>query len=163
MPIAMLASPSSVPFIALADLELSVALSVDRLLKASGAQSSMSVAVAGPMAGACMSVLWRRGFERVEAARRVTSSCADQQSDLLLVVGCIDADQASAVVSAVLPILRQGGVLATDAGRFANSGERLRFCRMLAHRGLRYREGAHVETDILARKPELEALFSVAC
>lgn len=162
MLIAMLASTCSVPFIALADLELSVELSIDRLLKASGAHSFMSVAVAGPMAGACMSALWRRGFERVEAARRVTSPSADQLSDLLMIVGCVDAAQASAVVTAVLPILRDGGTLVTDASRFAHSSERLKFCRMLAHRGLRYREGAHVETEILARKPELQEIFSVA-
>ena len=158
----MLASICSVPFIALADLELSVELSVDRLLKAADAQPFMSVAVAGPMAGPSMSVLWRRGFERVEAARRITSASADQLSDILLIVGCIDAEHASAVVTAVLPILREGGTLVTDAGRFTNSSERLRFCRMLAHRGLRHAETAHAETEITASKPYPQDLFSIA-
>jgi hypothetical protein len=155
-------STASAHIIALVPLDTGVELSIDRLLKASHAQPSTAVAVAGPLAGGAMSALWRRGFDRVEAARRVTCPCADQLSDLLLIVGCESADQASAVVSAVLPILGPGGTLAIDAGRMTGSGERLRLCGMLAHRGLRYRDGAHVETEIVAHKPEPMDAFAVA-
>jgi len=58
--------------------EIGVELCVDRLLKAAQAHSFTALAGAGPAAGAAMSALWRRGFERVEAARRVTCPCADQ-------------------------------------------------------------------------------------
>ena len=154
--------PASIPrspFVA--ELDLATDCAIDRLLKASHAHSFTAVAVAGPMAGAAMSALWRRGFERVEAARAVTCPCADQRSELLMILGCAGADQASAVVTAVLPMLAAGGTLAIDAGRFIDAQERLRLCQMLAHRGLRYREGAHVETAIIAHKPEpLE--FSIA-
>ena len=100
-----------------------------------------------------MCALWRRGFDRVEAARRVTCACADQLSDVLLVLGCESADKAVEVVSAVLPILRHGGVLAVDAGRFRRE-ERARLCRMLGHRGLRYSENAHLRAEIVAHRPE---------
>jgi hypothetical protein len=127
--------------------------SIDRLLKAAQARSTDAVAVAGPAAGAAMCALWRRGFERVEAARRVTCACADQLSDILLVLGCETTDKTVEVVSAVLPILRHGGVLAVDASRFRRE-ERARLCRMLGHRGLRYSETAHLKTEIVAYRPE---------
>jgi hypothetical protein len=150
-----MAMPASIPrspFVA--ELDVATEFAIDRLLKAVRAHSFTAVAVAGPLAGAAMSALWRRGFERVEAARAVTCPCADQRSDLLLILGCDGADQTSAVVSAVLPMLAAGGTLAIDASRFADSQERLRLCRMLAHRGLRYSEGAHVETAVIAHRPE---------
>jgi len=83
-------------------------------------------------------------------------------SDLLLVVGCDGADQASALVTAVLAVLGGGGFLTVDASRFSGAAERLKLCRMPAHRGLRYREGAHIETEIVARKPEPLEGFAVA-
>jgi len=83
-------------------------------------------------------------------------------SDLLLVVGCDGADNASAVVTAVLPMLGGGGLLAVDASRFSGAAERLKLCRMLAHRGLRYHEGAHIETEMVARKPEPLEGFAIA-
>jgi hypothetical protein len=155
----MLASPhATVHILGLSPIDTRLDLCIERLLKACRTPSSSAVAVAGPSAGSAMSVLWRRGFERVEAARRVTCPCADQLSDLLLILGCGDAAKAGEVISAVLPILREGGVLAVDASLMAGSEERLKLCRALAHRGLRYREGAHQETEILAYKPEAHAL-----
>ncbi len=155
---AMKASHLRSPFAT--DLDLPTECAIDRLLKAANAHSFTTVSVAGPMAGAAMSALWRRGFEQVEAARAVTCPCADQRSDLLIILGCAGADQASVVVTAVLPMLAPGGTLAIDAC-LAGPDERLRLCRMLAHRGLRYREGVHMETEIIAHKP-LPLEFSVA-
>jgi hypothetical protein len=136
--------------------------SVDRLLRAVGATPSTSIAVAGPLAGAAMSALWRHGIERVEAARRITSPSADQLSDVLLILGCDTADQAAEILTAVLPILSIGGYLAIDASRMSGFAERGRLCQILAHRGFRYREGVQAETEIVAYKPDVAELFAIA-
>ncbi len=136
--------------------------SIDRLLKAVGATPTTGITVAGPLAGAAMSVLWRRGIERVEAARRITSPCADQLSQILLVIGCSDIDRIAETLTNVLPILAPGGVLGVDASRLSCVSERVRLCRMLAHRGLRYRDGVELHGEIVAYKAELTALFAIA-
>ena len=128
--------------------------SVDRLLKAVGATSTTCITVAGPLAGAAMSALWRHGIERVEAARRITSPSADQLSQILLIVGCADLDRIAETLTNVLPILAPGGALGIDATCLHSVIERVRLCRMLAHRGLRYRDGVELHAEIVAHKPE---------
>jgi hypothetical protein len=61
-----------------------------RMLALAQATPLCFVAVTGPDAGEAMSVLWRKGYDRVEAARRATCRAADEQSDVLLIVGCSD-------------------------------------------------------------------------
>jgi hypothetical protein len=136
--------------------------SIDRFLKAVGASSTSCITVAGPLAGAAMSALWRHGIERVEAARRITSPSADQLSQILLIVGCGDIDRIAETLSNVLPILAPGGVLGVDASQLHAVSERIRLCRMLAHRGLRYRDGVELHAEIIARKPEFAELFAIA-
>jgi hypothetical protein len=153
------ANPSLVP---LPQLDPLCERSIDRLLKAVGPIQSMSVTVAGPLAGAAMSSLWRRGVQRVEAARRITSPSADQLSEVLLLIGCTSVDHISESLGYVLPILAPGGVLGIDAHRIAAVSERSRLCQMLAHRGLRYRAGMELHADIIARKPDLTEVFALA-
>ena len=156
--LAMLAyPPAALHVVGFVAIDAPLESAVERLLKASRARRGDALAVAGPGAGAAMSALWRRGFARVEAARRVTCACADQLSDVLMVLGAVDADQAGAIVSAVLPILKPEGVLAIDAGGLG-VGDRERLCRMLAHRGLRHGAKAAEMTEIVAYRPSVEAL-----
>jgi hypothetical protein len=71
------------------------------------------VAVAGPGAGEAMCQLWRRGYQRVEAARRATCGAADERSDVLLVMDCQTAADTRAIVAATYTMLPPG----RDAGR----------------------------------------------
>ncbi len=136
--------------------------SVDRLLKAVDAAGATCITVAGPLAGAAMSSLWRRGVERVEAARRITSPNADQLSQILLIIGCASVDQIAETLSNVLPILAPGGALGIDANRIGAVSERSRLCRLLAHRGLRYAPGIELHAEIVAHKPDLSEAFALA-
>jgi hypothetical protein len=136
--------------------------SVDRLLTAAGATSSTSITVAGPLAGAAMSVLWRRNIERVEAARCITSPNADQLSQVLLIVGCESVDRIAEIVSKVLPILAPGGTIGIDANRIGSVSERVRLCGILAHRGLRYRASVELRPEIIAHKPHVADVFDLA-
>lgn len=136
--------------------------SVERLLKGVSANAATSITVAGPLAGAAMSALWRRGIERVEAARRITSPSADQLSQILLIIGCGSVDHITETLGNVLPILAQGGLLGIDANRIGAVSERARLCQMLAHRGLCYRAGMELHAEIIARKPDLTETFALA-
>jgi hypothetical protein len=161
--IAMNASLKSTPsLVAALPLDPICERSVDRLLKAAGATPATCITVAGPSAGAAMSALWRRGVERVEAARRITSPSADQLSQVLLIVGCAEFDKIAETLTNVLPILAPGGVLGVDASLLPSVSERVRLCRLLAHRGLRYRDGIELYAEIVAYKPDLETLFAMA-
>ena len=155
MMIAMYASKTSLSIVQSLPLDPICERRVDRLLKAVGATPTTCITVAGPLAGAAMSALWRRGVERVEAARRITSPSADQLSQILLIVGCADMDRIAETLANVLPILAPGGALGVDASCLHSVNERVQLCRMLAHRGLRYRDGVELQAEIVARKPEL--------
>ena len=135
---------------------------LDRLFKASGVIPTTSVAVAGPLAGVAMSALWRRGVERVEAARRVTSTHADETSQVLLIVGCASVSHIRETLDLVMPILASGGRLGVDASQIASVSERFNLCQLLAHRGLRYAVGMERRAEIIARKPNLMETFAIA-
>jgi hypothetical protein len=75
------------------------------------------VSVAGPGSLAAMVSLCRDGFEHVECARQATCSCADQASDVLLVVGLMPADELAAVLRRTCRLLRDGGVLVVQRPR----------------------------------------------
>ena len=87
-----------------------------RMLDLAQATPLCFVAVAGPDAGEAMSQLWRRGYQRVEAARKATCRAADEQSDVLLVLGCETLADARAVAASTMSMLRPGGTVVIDAG-----------------------------------------------
>src|SRR3954468_1750313 len=82
-----------------------------RMLALAQATPLCFVAVTGPDAGEAMSVLWRKGYDRGEAARRATCRAADEQSDVLLIVGCGTVSDARAAAASTLTMLRPGGSL----------------------------------------------------
>ena len=126
---------------------------LDRMLQMTDARPDQGVCVAGPEAGDAMSGLWRRGYSRVEAARRCTCGCADEKCGVLLVLGGSSAEALADLVEAVSPMLASGGRLAISAHELISGEERLRLCNRLAHRGFRYHPKAHLETILLATKP----------
>ncbi len=130
---------------------------LDRLLRLCDARPDQPVGVAGPEALDLMCALARRGFDRVEAARRCTCGCADQACELVIVSGR-DADAIAATVEAVGGMLRPGGRLAVMAHRLHGAHERQRLGNLLAHRGYRYRPDALEGPVMLATKPEAEDL-----
>ncbi len=135
---------------------------LDRMLMMTGARADQGVCVAGPEAGDAMSGLWRRGFGRVEAARRCTCGCADEKCAVLLVLGGSSVEALADLVEAVSPMLAAGGRLAISAHDLASGEDRLRLCNRLAHRGFRYHPKAHLEMILLATKPGPED-FAQAC
>ena len=82
---------------------------LERMLDLAQVTPISFVAVAGPRAGDAMSHLWRRGYQRVEAARRATCGAADERSDVLIVLGCQTVPDMRAVVAATFTMLRPGG------------------------------------------------------
>jgi hypothetical protein len=111
------------------------------------------VAVTGPDAGEAMSVLWRRGYDRVEAARRATCRAADEQSDVLLVVGCPTPADAHAAAASTMAMLRPGGAMVIDASAVLDQAARLALCEDLRALGLEVEPQAHLSAELLATRP----------
>lgn len=128
---------------------------LERMLDLAGARPLDAVAVAGPQAADAMVELWRRGFERVEAARRATCSSADERCDLLLVMGCPDSQGADALIGAVLGMLAPGGRIVVDAGLMLGADARVDLCRRLRARGLYVSDDASLSAELLAERPAL--------
>jgi hypothetical protein len=126
---------------------------LDRMLDLAEATPLCFVAVAGPDAGEAMSQLWRRGYQRVEAARRATCRAADEQSDILLILGCETLADARAVVASTMTMLRPGGTLVIDAGAFLDEAPRRLLCDDLRDLGLETQPQAHLSPEILATRP----------
>ncbi len=124
-----------------------------RMLDLAEATPLCFVAVAGPGAGEAMSQLWRRGYHRVEAARRATCRAADEQSDILLILGCETLADARAVCASTLTMLRPGGALVIDAGAFLDEAPRRQLCEGLRDLGLETQPQAHLSSEILATRP----------
>jgi hypothetical protein len=124
-----------------------------RMLALAQATPLCFVAVAGPDAGEAMSVLWRKGYDRVEAARRRACRPADQQSDVLLVVGCSTVPDARAVTASTLATLRPGGALVIDAGAIIDQDLRRALCDDLLALGLTVEPQAHLSAELLATRP----------
>jgi hypothetical protein len=135
------------------DLNPLKARRLDQMLSLADARPEEGVCVAGPDAGDAMCALWRRGYDRVEAARRCTCGCADQKRELLLVMGGASAEHVAGLVSALSPILAKGGRLVIAAHDLADETERQTLCDRLAEQGFLYRPGAARESIILAFKP----------
>jgi len=126
---------------------------LDRMLDLAQATPLCFVAVAGPEAVEAMSQLWRRGYQRVEAARRTTCRAADEQSDLLLILGCETLADARAVAASTLSMLRPGGALIIDASAFLDEAPRRALCDSLRDLGLETQPQAHLSAEILATRP----------
>jgi hypothetical protein len=124
-----------------------------RMLALAQATPLCFVAVTGPDAGEAMSVLWRRGYDRVEAARRATCRAADEQSDVLLVVGCSTVADALAAATSTMTMLRPGGALVIDAGAFLDQEPRRALCEALRTLGLEVEAQAHLSAELLATRP----------
>ncbi len=126
---------------------------LDRMLELADASLLDAVAVAGPQAADAMVDLWRRGFERVEAARRATCSSADERCDLLLIMGCPDSLSADSLTGAVLGMLAPGGRLVIDAGLMLGADERSDLCARLRARGLFVTDQSSLCAEVMAERP----------
>jgi hypothetical protein len=135
---------------------------LDRMLDLAQATPLCFVAVAGPDAGEGMSQLWRRGYQRVEAARKATCRAADEQSDILLILGCETLADARAVAASTMTMLRPGGTLVIDAGAFLDEAPRRMLCEGLRDLGLETQPQAHLSAEILATRPFSQRLSSRA-
>ena len=124
-----------------------------RMLALAEATPLCFVAVAGPDAGEAMSVLWRKGYDRVEAARRAACRAAAEQSDVLLIVGCSTVPDARAVTASTMSMLRPGGVLVIDAGAIIDQEPRKTLCDDLRALGLEVEPQAHLSAELLATRP----------
>lgn len=126
---------------------------LDRMLELAQATPLCFVAVAGPGAGEAMSQLWRRGYQRVEAARRATCGAADERSDVLLVLGSPTLPDARAVAAATYTMLRPGGTLIVDAGALLDEAPRRALADSLRELGLEVQPQAHLGAELLATRP----------
>jgi hypothetical protein len=124
-----------------------------RMLALAQATPLCFVAVTGPEAGEAMSVLWRKGYDRVEAARRATCRAADEQSDVLLIVGCAAVSDARDAAASTLAMLRPGGSLVIDAGMFLDQEQRKTLCEDLRALGLEVEPQAFLSAELLATRP----------
>ncbi len=126
---------------------------LDRMLDLAQATPLSAVAVAGPEAGEAISQLWRRGYQRVEAARRATCRAADEQSDVLLILGCRSLVDARAIAASTMTMLRPGGSLIIDAGALIDEAARRTLCETLRELGLEAESQAHLSAEILTIRP----------
>jgi hypothetical protein len=126
---------------------------LDRMLDLAEATPLSFVAVAGPGAGEAMCQLWRRGYQRVEAARRATCGAADERSDVLLVLDCQTLPDARAIVAATYAMLRPGGALVVDASALLDEASRRALAESLRELGLDVQPQGHLGAEILATRP----------
>lgn len=125
---------------------------LDRMLDLAQATPLSVIAVAGPEAAEAMSGLWRRGYPRVEAARRATCPSADELCDVMLIAGYERAVPAAACVCGTRAMLAPKARVVIDAGHMTDSDERLRLCGLLAEEGFRVQRGAHLAPEIVAER-----------
>ena len=130
-----------------------ISRTLERMLTLAQATPLCFVAVTGPDAGEAISVLWRKGYDRVEAARRATCRAADEQSDVLLIVGCSTVPDARAAAASTLTMLRPGGALVIDAGAFLDQEPRRTLCEDLRRLGLEVEPQAELSSELLATRP----------
>lgn len=126
---------------------------LDRMLELAQATPLCFVAVAGPGAGEAMCQLWRRGYQRVEAARRATCGAADERSDVLLVLDCPTLHDARAITAATYAMLRPGGTLVVDASALLDEVTRRQLADSLRELGLEVQPQGHLGAEILATRP----------
>jgi hypothetical protein len=85
-----------------------------RLVNLSRAASNNIISVAGPCALDLLSLLCRDNFERVQCARQATCGAANDASDVLIMVGRVDAAALPEQLQRTMRLLRDGGVLAVQ-------------------------------------------------
>jgi hypothetical protein len=124
-----------------------------RMLALAQATPLCFVAVTGPDAGEAMSVLWRKGYDRVEAARKATCRAADEQSDVLLIVGCQAVAEVHAAAASTMAMLRPGGTMVIDSGAFLDQEPRRALCEDLRALGLEVEPQAWMASELLATRP----------
>jgi hypothetical protein len=81
------------------------------------ADRAQHISVAGPDSLAAMVALCRAGFDHVECARQATCACADEGSDVLLILGRQSPQDLAALISRTCRLLRDGGVLVVQVER----------------------------------------------
>jgi len=81
------------------------------------ADRAQHISVAGPDSLEAMIALCRAGFDHVECARQATCACADEVSDVLLILGRQPPGDLAALISRTLRLLRDGGVLVVQVER----------------------------------------------
>ncbi|GEM_PF-3624772 len=81
------------------------------------ADKAQHVSVAGPDSLEAMVALCRAGFDHVECARQATCACADEVSDVLLILGRQSPGDLAALISRTCRLLRDGGVLVVQVER----------------------------------------------
>ena len=98
------------------------------------ADKGQRISVAGPDSLAAMIALCRAGFDHVECARRATCACADEASDILLILGRQSPEELAAVLARTCRLLRDGGVLVVQLQR---PGDAARIRPILGASGMR--------------------------
>ena len=81
------------------------------------ADKAQHISVAGPDSLEAMVALCRAGFDHVECARQATCACADEGSDVLLILGRQSPQDLAALISRTCRLLRDGGVLVVQVER----------------------------------------------
>jgi hypothetical protein len=81
------------------------------------ADKAQHISVAGPDSLTAMIALCRAGFDHVECARQATCACADEGSDVLLILGRQSPQEVAAVLTRTCRLLRDGGVLVVQVER----------------------------------------------
>jgi hypothetical protein len=81
------------------------------------ADRAQHISVAGPDSLEAMVALCRAGFDHVECARQATCACADEVSDVLLILGRQSPQDLAALISRTCRLLRDGGVLVVQVER----------------------------------------------
>jgi hypothetical protein len=81
------------------------------------ADRAQHISVAGPDSLEAMIALCRAGFDHVECARQATCACADEVSDVLLILGRQSPQDLAALISRTCRLLRDGGVLVVQVER----------------------------------------------
>ena len=85
------------------------------------ADKGQHISVAGPDSLDAMIALCRAGFDHVECARQATCACADEVSDVLLILGRQSPQALAAVLARTCRLLRDGGVLVVQLERPADA------------------------------------------
>jgi hypothetical protein len=107
---------------------------VERSVTLARASRGQRISVAGPSSLDAMVSLCRAGFNHVECARQATCACADEASDVLLVVGLMPPAELAAVLARTCRLLRDGGVLAVQ---LQSAGDDAAVCAALTAAGMR--------------------------
>jgi hypothetical protein len=94
---------------------------VERAIRLAAAHIDDQVSVAEPDGLTTMVSLCREGFDSVECARRATCAGADEESDVLLIVGAMTGVEVADTVRRTARLVRDGGRLVVQLARTADA------------------------------------------